>query len=99
MTDQNSPPAYYDSSPPPYDIATDPTQPCNQPLLNPHLTYHTFPENEYPQGPESESRSCKVNPELLAVLVFVVVIGLVIFLPGLEGEGLGSRNWTPWFSG
>ncbi|KAL2854448.1 hypothetical protein BJY01DRAFT_205187 [Aspergillus pseudoustus] len=103
MTDGDSPPAYPGPSPdpPPYEIATDPTQPsCNQPLLNPHLAYNTFSGNGRSPDPQSEpSRRCSANYEYLAVLFFVVVIGLVILLPGLQGEGLGSRIWKRGYLG
>ncbi|KAL3460277.1 hypothetical protein BJX64DRAFT_263537 [Aspergillus heterothallicus] len=104
MADENSdPPAYSEPSPdpPPYDLTMNPTQPIHQPLRNPRLMYNTFPRNYNPRGSESESgtRRCRVNYELLAVLFFVVVVGSVILLPGLQGHGLGSRQWIPTFPG
>jgi hypothetical protein len=89
------PPAYTDPSPdpPPYDFATDPPQPFNQQLLSPQLTYNTFPDNAHPDNSESASRSCRINYEALVAIFFVVVIALVIFLPGLQGEGMASRSW------
>ncbi|KAL2785232.1 hypothetical protein BJX66DRAFT_315298 [Aspergillus keveii] len=95
MADHHQPSAYTDPSPdpPPYDFATDPTQALNQQLLNPQLTYNTFPDNAHPYNSESVSRSCRINYEALVAVFFVVVIGLVVFLPGLQGEGLRSRSW------
>ncbi|KAL2859020.1 hypothetical protein BJX68DRAFT_227663 [Aspergillus pseudodeflectus] len=95
MADHHQPPAYTDPSPdpPPYDFATDPPQPFNQQLLNPQLIYNTFLDETHPDDSQPESRSCRVDDEALATIFFVVVIGLVILLPGLQGEGLGSRSW------
>ncbi|KAL3450018.1 hypothetical protein BJX65DRAFT_271195 [Aspergillus insuetus] len=95
MTDHHQPPTYTDPSPdpPPYDFVTDPTQAFNQQLLNPQLTYNTFSDNYHPDNSESVSRNCRINYEALVAVFFVAVIGLVILLPGLQGEGLGSRSW------
>ncbi|KAJ0419442.1 hypothetical protein BJY00DRAFT_286074 [Aspergillus carlsbadensis] len=90
------PPADSDPSPepPPYDFVTDMTQPFNQQLLHPQLTYNTFPDDTDTGTSESESRSCGINYEALVAIFFVVVIGLIL-LSGLEGWGMGSRGW-PW---